>query len=43
MKKVCGCGNKTILAKGIKFTPEDKFAEYKRKAKIEDYKSRGLI
>ena len=43
MKEVCGCGQKTLIARRAKFTPNDKFASYKRKAKIDEYRSRGLI
>ncbi len=43
MKEICACGNKTMLSKGIKYTPGDKFASYKRQAKMEEYKIRGVI
>lgn len=43
MKEVCGCGQKTLIARHVRYTPNDKFASYKRKAKIDEYTSRGLI
>ena len=43
MKETCNCGNKTLLAKPVKYIVDDKFVSYKRMAKIEDYKKRGLL
>lgn len=43
MKEVCDCGNKTLLANPLKYSPEDKLGFYRRKAKIDEYLSRGLI
>jgi len=33
MKEICGCKEKTISLKPPKYSPEDKYAEYRRKAK----------
>lgn len=35
MKDVCGCGNKAITPKPAKFSPDDKYGSYRRKAKLE--------
>lgn len=43
MNEICDCGNKTSPAKPVKFSIEDKFASYRRKAKIGDYRTRGLL
>lgn len=43
MNEVCGCGSKTLPAKPVKYTVDDKFASYRRKAKAEHYKKMGLI
>lgn len=43
MKEICNCGNKTMMAKPVRYSSEDKFSSYRRKAKIEDYKKRGLL
>ncbi|MBI2660512.1 ribosome biogenesis protein [Candidatus Woesearchaeota archaeon] len=43
MKEICSCNTKTILARPIKFSLEDKFSSYRRKAKIGDYGKRGLL
>jgi|TARA_Y100000310_G_scaffold240719_1_gene244602 rRNA maturation protein Nop10 len=43
MKEVCDCGNKTLLTRPLKFTPDDKFGSYRRKAKIDEYSKRGLL
>lgn len=33
MKEVCDCGGKTFSPKPPKYSPEDKYAEYRRRAK----------
>ena len=44
MKKVCGfCGLKTINPKPAKYNPEDKYSNYRRKAKEESLKDKGLL
>ena len=43
MKEVCGCGNKTLSAKPLKYVPNDKYNSYRRKIKVEEYKKRGLL
>ena len=43
MKETCDCGSKTLIAHPLKYSPDDRFASYKRKAKLEDYEKRGLI
>jgi len=43
MKETCSCGNKTLFSRPVKYTPNDKFSSYKRKAKIEQYVKRGLL
>ena len=35
MKEVCSCGLKTITPKPPKYSPEDKYAKYRRMAKNE--------
>lgn len=43
MKEICDCGNKALPAKPMKYSVDDKFASYRRKAKAEEYAKRGLI
>lgn len=43
MKEVCDCSHKTLPAKPMKYSVDDKFASYRRKAKIGDYAKMGLI
>ena len=43
MKEACNCGNKTINPKPLKYSPDDKLGSYRRKAKLDEYKKRGLI
>ncbi len=37
------CKKKTVSVKPPKYSPDDKYAKYRRKAKEEDFKARGLI
>ena len=34
LKLICGCGSETILRKPPKFSPIDKYAEYRRKENV---------
>ena len=43
MKEICDCGNNTIISKPLKYSPDDKFMSYRRKAKIHEYVNRGLL
>lgn len=43
MKEICGCGSSTRATKPVKYSSEDKLAAYRRKAKTDDYKMRGLL
>lgn len=43
MKEVCDCGSKTLLSRPLKYSPDDKFVSYRRKAKLKEYSERGLI
>lgn len=43
MKESCDCGGKGIVARPLKYSADDRLAAYRRKAKIEDYRQRGLI
>ncbi|MBI4143320.1 ribosome biogenesis protein [Candidatus Woesearchaeota archaeon] len=43
MKETCDCGHKTMLARPVKYSSDDKFSSYRRKAKIDDYRNRGLL
>jgi H/ACA ribonucleoprotein complex subunit 3 len=37
------CGKKTVTTKPAKYSPDDKYARYRRKAKEEEFKAKGLI
>ena len=37
------CGVKTIAPKPPKYSPQDKYAEYRRKAKSDMLKQKGLL
>ncbi len=43
MKEVCSCGNRTLIPKPLKYSPDDKLGAYRRMAKHEVYYKRGLI
>ena len=43
MKEICDCGSKTLVAKPLKYSQDDKFQPYRRNAKLQDYKIRGLL
>jgi rRNA maturation protein Nop10 len=42
MKKICECGEETKSLKPQRYSPQ-KFAEYRREARKENLKERGLI
>ncbi len=43
MKEVCVCGSKCITPKPAKFSVEDKYGSYRRKAKLDAFRKEGLI
>ncbi len=43
MKEVCDCGEKTVTPKPPKYSPEDKYGEYRRRVKSVDLQKQGLI
>jgi len=43
MKEICGCSGKCLTPKPAKFSIEDKYGSYRRKAKLETFKKEGLI
>jgi|TARA_Y100000310_G_scaffold341852_1_gene442461 H/ACA ribonucleoprotein complex subunit 3 len=43
IKEVCVCGGKALTPKPAKFGVEDKYASYRRKAKMSIFKEEGLL
>jgi len=43
MKEICDCGNKAIIPRSLKYSPNDRFSSYRRKAKLHEYAGRGLL
>jgi len=43
MKEICKCGNKTIIPKPLKYSPDDRLGAYRRKIKLNEYMNRGLL
>ncbi len=43
MKEVCECGEKTVIIKPQKYSPDDKYGEYRRKVKKPKLTKEGLL
>jgi H/ACA ribonucleoprotein complex subunit 3 len=43
MKESCECGGKALSPIPPKYSPEDKYGEYRRKVKSEDLTKKGLL
>lgn len=43
LAETCACGEKTIIPKPAKYSPEDKFGRLRRQAKEEQRKKEGLL
>jgi len=43
MKGLCKCGGTAVQAKPPKYSPDDAYACYRRKAKFSEFKEKGLI
>jgi len=43
LKQVCDCGGKTESSLPPKYSPDEKYAEYRRKVKEEEWKEKGLL
>jgi H/ACA ribonucleoprotein complex subunit 3 len=43
MNEMCVCGEKVIVAKPPKYSPEDKYGSYRRKVKKQELIKEGLI
>jgi len=43
MKDTCDCGNNATVPRPLKYSPNDRFISYRRKAKLHEYAERGLL
>ena len=43
MKEVCECKEKSVVIKPPKYSPEDKYGEYRRKVKKPELLKKGLL
>lgn len=43
LNEVCQCGAKALSPKPPKYSPEDKYSEYRRKVKETEWKDKGLL
>lgn len=43
MSEECSCGGKALSPRPAKYSPEDKFGSYRRKAKKESLQKEGLL
>ncbi len=43
LKDTCKCGGDAVTIKPPKYSPDDKYAGYRRKVKTESWRKEGLI
>ncbi len=43
LKETCSCGGSAVSPKPQKYSPEDKYGEYRRRAKKEILEKQGLL
>ena len=43
MKELCRCGGTAVQAKPPKYSPDDAYAGYRRRAKSSEFMEKGLI
>lgn len=43
LKEKCSCGGNAVTTKPPKFSPDDKYASYRREAKRESLEKEGLL
>ena len=43
IREICSCGNKAFSPLPQKFSPDDNYGQYRRKAKEEERKDKGLV
>jgi H/ACA ribonucleoprotein complex subunit 3 len=43
LSQECDCGGKAVEPKPPKYSPDDKYAEYRRKAKQKQWKEKGPL
>lgn len=43
LEKTCACGENSVTNVPMKYSPVDKTAKYRREARKEDLKKRGLL
>lgn len=43
LNETCGCTLKTMPVQPVKYSPEDKYGSYRRKAKEAERKSQGIL
>ncbi|MDD5086699.1 MAG: nucleolar RNA-binding Nop10p family protein [Candidatus Nanoarchaeia archaeon] len=43
LNEKCSCGGNAVTPKPAKYNPDDKYARYRREAKMPEIKKRGLI
>lgn len=43
LKEVCACGAKTATPKPAKFSPDDRYGNYRRQAKYKILKEKGML
>ena len=43
LSEKCDCGGKAVTPIPPKYSPDDKYADYRRKAKKEEWEKKGLL
>ncbi|MBN1502950.1 ribosome biogenesis protein [Candidatus Woesearchaeota archaeon] len=43
LSEACSCGGNAVSPKPPKYSPEDKYADYRRKVKEGEWKEKGLL
>lgn len=43
INQICSCGGKAVNVKPPKYSPEDKYGEYRRKVKKKELEDKGLL
>ncbi len=43
INKLCSCGGEAVSVKPPKYSPEDKYGEYRRKVKRKELEEKGIL
>ena len=43
LNEICKCGGRAVTVRPLRYSPQDPYAEYRRKAKESERRQQGLI